>query len=128
MPRACLTKSPAVALAGFAVAALAMPMAVFGQTLTVYGTAAGQAGPAYPGGTIVAGDTVRIDDGGSITGAVSNSDTLQFNQKSGSLSLTTYTASAVALAALGVGLAGWRMVGRRRRDRDTAGHRQARKR
>jgi len=99
MERACLTKLPSVALAGFAVAALAMPMAVLGQTLTVYGTAAGQAGPAYPGGTIVAGDTVRIDNGGSITGAVSNSGTLQFNQTSGSLSLT-YTGDATATLSL----------------------------
>ncbi|MFM7411881.1 MAG: beta strand repeat-containing protein [Planctomycetota bacterium] len=99
MPRACLTKSPAVALAGFAVAALAMPMAVFGQTLTVYGTAAGQSGPAYAGGTIAAGDTVRIDDGGSVTGAVSNSGTLQFNQTSGSISLT-YTGGATATLSL----------------------------
>jgi len=89
----------AAALVGFAVAALALPMAVFGQTLTVYGTAAGQAGPAYPGGTIVAGDTVRIDNGGSITGAVSNSGTLQFNQTSGSLSLT-YTGDATATLSL----------------------------
>lgn len=58
-----------------------------GQTLTVYGTAPGQAGPAYPGGVIGAGDTVRIDDGATITGAVTNSGTLQFNQTSGSISL-----------------------------------------
>ncbi|MBU6221808.1 MAG: hypothetical protein KGR24_03575 [Planctomycetes bacterium] len=73
----------------------------FSQTLTVYGTAPGQSGPAFPGGSIAAGDTVRIDDGGSVTGAVSNSGTLQFNQTSGSLSLTgTYTGSATATLSL----------------------------
>jgi len=73
----------------------------FSQTLTVYGTAVGQSGPAFPGGSIAAGDTVRIDDGGSVTGAVSNSGTLQFNQTSGSLSLTgTYTGSATATLSL----------------------------
>ncbi len=73
----------------------------FSQTLTVYGTAAGQSGPAFPGGSIAAGDTVRIDDGGSVTGDVSNSGTLQFNQTSGSLALTgTYTGSATATLSL----------------------------
>ncbi|MFM7206223.1 MAG: hypothetical protein ACKO4T_06115, partial [Planctomycetaceae bacterium] len=70
-----------------------------GQTVTVYGTAPGQSGPAYPGGAIAAGDTVRIDDGGSVTGAVSNGGTLQFNQTSGSLSLT-YTGGAAATLSL----------------------------
>lgn len=78
-----------------------IPMAVRGQTVTIYGTAAGQSGPAYPGGSIAAGDTVRIDDGGSVTGDVSNSGTLQFNQTSGSLALTgTYTGSATATLSL----------------------------
>ncbi|MGI9176319.1 MAG: beta strand repeat-containing protein [Pirellulales bacterium] len=71
------------------------------QSLFIYGTAAGQSGPVYPGGTIAAGDTVRIDDGGSVTGAVSNSGTLQFNQTSGSISLTgTYTGSATSTLSL----------------------------
>jgi len=58
-------------LAAMTCLATAMSAAALGQTLTVYGTAPGQQGPAYPGGTIAAGDTVRIDDGGSVTGAVS---------------------------------------------------------
>ncbi|MFM7244226.1 MAG: hypothetical protein ACKO40_08635, partial [Planctomycetaceae bacterium] len=75
--------------------------AAHAQTLTVYGTAAGQSGPAYPGGSIAAGDTVRIDDGGSVTGDVSNSGTLQFNQTSGSISVTgTYTGAATATLSL----------------------------
>lgn len=78
-----------------------IPMAVRGQTVTIYGTAAGQSGPAYPGGSIAAGDTVRIDDGGSVTGDVSNSGTLQFNQTSGSISVTgTYTGSSTATLSL----------------------------
>jgi autotransporter-associated beta strand protein/T5SS/PEP-CTERM-associated repeat protein len=71
------------------------------QTVTVYGTAAGQSGPAYPGGSIAAGDTVQIDDGGSVTGNVANSGTLQFNQTSGSISLSgTYTGSATSTLSL----------------------------
>ncbi len=78
-----------------------IPTTVRGQTVTIYGTAAGQSGPAYPGGSIAAGDTVRIDDGGSVTGDVSNSGTLQFNQTSGSISLTgTYTGSSTATLSL----------------------------
>ena len=83
------------------VSAVVLGGVAFSQTLTVYGTAVGQSGPAFPGGSIAAGDTVRIDDGGSVTGAVSNSGTLQFNQTSGSLSLTgTYTGSATATLSL----------------------------
>jgi len=83
----------------FVVAALVTRASVVAQTLTVYGTAPGQSGPAYPGGTIAAGDTVRIDDGGSVTGAVSNSGTLQFNQTSGALTLT-YAGDATATLSL----------------------------
>ncbi|MFM7185301.1 MAG: hypothetical protein ACKO4Z_11090, partial [Planctomycetota bacterium] len=86
-------------LAAMTCLATAMSAAALGQTLTIYGTAPGQQGPAYPGGTIAAGDTVRIDDGGSVTGAVSNSGTLQFNQTSGSLSLA-YTGGATATLSL----------------------------
>lgn len=82
-------------------AAVAAGAPAVGQTLTVYGTSPGQAGPTFPGGTIAAGDTVRIDDGGSVTGAVANSGTLQFNQTSGSISLTgTYTGGATATLSL----------------------------
>ena len=67
----------------------------------VYGTAPGQSGPAYPGGTILEGDTVRIDDGGTVTGDIANSGTLQFNQTSGSLAITgTYTGGATATLSL----------------------------
>lgn len=72
-----------------------------GGTVVVYGTAAGQQGPAYPGGVILEGDTVRIDDGATVTGAIANSGTLQFNQTSGSLSITgSYTGSATATLSL----------------------------
>lgn len=81
--------------------ALCPASAVRAQIVTVYGTAAGQSGPAYPGGSIAAGDTVRIDDGATITGPIANSGTLQFNQTSGSISLTgTYTGSATATLLL----------------------------
>jgi autotransporter-associated beta strand protein/T5SS/PEP-CTERM-associated repeat protein len=88
-------------LAGFVCVAIGICTTAIGQTVTVYGTAGGQSGPAYPGGSIAVGDTVRIDDGGSVTGDVSNSGTLQFNQTSGSIALTgTYTGSPTATLVL----------------------------
>ena len=72
-----------------------------GGSLVVYGTAPGQQGPAYPGGVILEGDTVRIDDGATVTGAIANSGTLQFNQTSGSLAITgTYTGGVTATLSL----------------------------
>ncbi|MFM9023804.1 MAG: beta strand repeat-containing protein [Planctomycetaceae bacterium] len=90
-----------VVLVAVALGVMLSAAASHGGTIVVYGTAVGQQGPAYPGGTIAAGDTVRIDDGGSVTGAVANSGTLQFNQTSGSISLTgTYTGDATATLSL----------------------------
>ncbi len=78
-----------------------IPAAALGQTLTVYGTAPGQAGPDYAGGVIGVGDTVRLDDGATVTGGITNSGTLQFNQTSGSLALTgSYVGNATALLSL----------------------------
>jgi hypothetical protein len=58
-------------------------------------------GPAYAGGVIGVGDTVRLDDGATVTGGITNSGTLQFNQTSGSLALTgSYVGNATALLSL----------------------------
>lgn len=55
----------------------------------------------YVGGAIAPGDTVRIDDGATVTGNILNSGTLQFNQTSGSLAVTaTYTGNATATLLL----------------------------
>lgn len=87
--------------AAIALAVLVTAEFAQGGSLVVYGTAPGQSGPDYPGGTILEGDTVRIDDGGTVTGDVANSGTLQFNQTSGSLAVTgTYTGSPTATLSL----------------------------
>ena len=66
-----------------------------GQTTTTYGTAAGELGPQYTSGTILASDTVQLNDGATVGGPnnlVANG-TLLFNQSSGLLLTISNTIS-----------------------------------
>jgi autotransporter-associated beta strand protein len=72
--------------------ALAAPS---GGTLTIYGTAAGELGPQYNAGTILASDTVQLNDGATVGGSnnlVANG-TLLFNQSAGNLLTISNTIS-----------------------------------
>jgi len=66
-----------------------------GQTTTTYGNAAGELGPQYTSGTILASDTVQLNDGATVGGPnnlVANG-TLLFNQSSGLLLTISNTIS-----------------------------------
>ena len=60
-----------------------------GQTTTTYGTGAGETSTPYAGGTINAGDTVRLNDGaGNVTGNIVDNGTLDFNRSTGTLTIS----------------------------------------
>jgi autotransporter-associated beta strand protein len=64
-------------------------------TLTVFGTtAASTSGTNYPGGTILASNTVRLDNGGVVSGTgIVNDGVLEFNQSAGNLLTISNTIS-----------------------------------
>ena len=81
-----------VAIGLFGAPAAAAPS---GGTLTIYGTAAGELGPQYNAGTILASDTVQLNDGATVGGSnnlVANG-TLLFNQSTGNLLTISNTVS-----------------------------------
>ncbi len=53
-------------------------------TTTTYGTASGESGPNYTGGTIGVSSTVRLNDGATVSGTgIIDNGVLQFNQTAG---------------------------------------------
>jgi fibronectin-binding autotransporter adhesin len=58
---------------------------------------------AYAGGTINPGDTVALDDGATITGAITNNGRLQFNQTSGTLTMSSALAGSGTLSLTNAG-------------------------
>ena len=57
----------------------------------------------YAGGTISPGDTVVLDDGATITGAITNNGTLQFNQTSGTNTMTSVLTGSGTLSLINAG-------------------------
>jgi len=81
--------------AAFAFAATAAIAAPSGGTLTIYGTASGELGPQYTAGTILASDTVKLNDGATVGGSnnLVDNGTLLFNQSAGNLLTISNTIS-----------------------------------
>lgn len=61
----------------------------------IYGTA--QATTNWTGGTISSGATLRLDDGGTVSGSVTNNGTLQYNE-SGNIAISNTVAGSGTLA------------------------------
>jgi autotransporter-associated beta strand protein/T5SS/PEP-CTERM-associated repeat protein len=57
----------------------------------------------YAGGTISPGDTVVLDDGATITGAITNNGRLQFNQTSGTLTMSSALTGSGTLSLTNAG-------------------------
>jgi len=57
----------------------------------------------YAGGTISPGDSVVLDDGATITGAITNNGTLQFNQTSGTLTMSSALTGSGTLSLTNAG-------------------------
>ena len=57
----------------------------------------------YAGGTISPGDTVVLDDGATITGPITNNGTLQFNQTSGTLTMSSALTGSGTLSLINAG-------------------------
>jgi fibronectin-binding autotransporter adhesin len=57
----------------------------------------------YAGGTISPGDTVVLDDGATITGPITNNGTLQFNQTSGTNTMTDVLTGSGTLSLINAG-------------------------
>ena len=57
----------------------------------------------YDGGTISPGDTVVLDNGATITGAITNNGTLQFNQTSGTNTMPYTLAGSGTLSLINTG-------------------------
>ena len=57
----------------------------------------------YAGGTISPGDTVVLDDGATITGDITNNGTLQFNQTSGTNTMTNVLTGSGTLSLINAG-------------------------
>jgi len=58
---------------------------------------------SYAGGTISPGDTVVLDDGATITGAITNNGRLQFNQTSGTLEMSSALTGSGTLSLTNAG-------------------------
>jgi len=57
----------------------------------------------YAGGTIAPSDTVVLDDGATITGPITNNGTLQFNQTSGTLTMSSALTGSGTLSLTNAG-------------------------
>jgi len=57
----------------------------------------------YDGGTIAPGDTVVLDDGATITGPITDNGTLQFNQTSGTLTMSSALTGSGTLSLTNAG-------------------------
>jgi autotransporter-associated beta strand protein len=68
-----------------------------------YGTGSGETSTPYTGGTIAPGDTVRLNDGATVTGNITNNGTLDFNQTSGTLSVSNTLSGTGTLSLNGTG-------------------------
>ena len=68
---------------------------------TIYGT--GQSATNWAGGTISSGATLRLDDGGTVSGNVTNNGTLQYNE-SGNITISNTVAGTGTLSMTGAGI------------------------
>ncbi len=68
------------------------------QTTTTYGS--GGSSNTFTGGTISPGDTVRLNDGASVTGNITANGTLQFNQSAGNTLTISNTISGTGTLSL----------------------------
>ena len=68
---------------------------------TIYGT--GQSATNWAGGTISSGATLRLDDGGTVSGNVTNNGTLQYNE-SGNITISNTVAGSGTLSLTGSGI------------------------
>ena len=67
----------------------------------IYGT--GQAATNWTGGTIASGATLRLDEGGTVSGNATNNGTLQYNE-SGNLTISSTVAGSGTLQMTGSGV------------------------
>ncbi|MCX6839609.1 MAG: autotransporter-associated beta strand repeat-containing protein [Verrucomicrobia bacterium] len=84
---------------------LGLPLLAQAQDVTsgtaIYGT--GQAATDWTGGIISPGATLRLDDGGTVSGDVTNNGTLQYNE-SGNLTISNTVAGTGTLSLTGSGI------------------------
>ena len=86
-------------------ALIGLPRLAQAQNVTsgtaVYGT--NQAATNWTGGTISSGATLRLDDGGTVSGNVTNNGTLQYNE-SGNITISNTVAGTGTLSMTGAGI------------------------
>ena len=86
-------------------ACLGLPGLAQAQNVTsgtaIYGT--GQAATGWTGGTIASGATLRLDNGGTVSGNATNNGVLQYNE-SGNLTISNTVAGSGTLSLTGSGI------------------------